>query len=114
MTLLQVGPENPGSISCNGRDFSLLHSSQTGFGTHPVSYPMGNGGSFPGGEARQLPRFIAEAKNAWRIARQNHVRVKSRYSVFEPRSEQRTSRNSISATASFGLHTVSSEGGFAT
>jgi hypothetical protein len=25
----------------------LLHSVQTGSGTHPVSYPMGTGGSFP-------------------------------------------------------------------
>jgi hypothetical protein len=25
-------------------DFSLLHSFQTGSGTHPASYPMGTGG----------------------------------------------------------------------
>jgi hypothetical protein len=30
------------------RDFSLLHSVQTGTGTHPASYPMGTRGSFPG------------------------------------------------------------------
>jgi hypothetical protein len=31
------------------REFSLLHSVQTGFGAHPASYPMGHGGDFPGG-----------------------------------------------------------------
>jgi hypothetical protein len=30
---------------------SLLHAVQTGSGIHPISYPMGNGGSFPGGKA---------------------------------------------------------------
>jgi hypothetical protein len=29
------------------RDFSLLHSVQTGSGNHLASYPMGAGGSFP-------------------------------------------------------------------
>jgi hypothetical protein len=29
----------------------LLHSVQTGSGAHPVSYPMGTGGSFPGDKA---------------------------------------------------------------
>jgi hypothetical protein len=33
------------------RDFSLLHSSQTGPGARPASYPMDTGGSFPGGKA---------------------------------------------------------------
>jgi hypothetical protein len=28
--------------------FSLHHRVQNGFGTHPTSYPMGTGGSFPG------------------------------------------------------------------
>jgi hypothetical protein len=30
-------------------DFPLLHSVQTDPEAHPASYPMGNGGSFPGG-----------------------------------------------------------------
>jgi hypothetical protein len=33
--------EGRGSISC--RDFSLLHSVQTGSGTHSLSYPMSTG-----------------------------------------------------------------------
>jgi hypothetical protein len=33
------------------KDFSLLHSIQTDSGAHPASYPMGTGGSFPGGKA---------------------------------------------------------------
>jgi hypothetical protein len=34
-----------------GLNFSLHHVVQTGYGAHPASYPMGNGGSFPGGKA---------------------------------------------------------------
>jgi hypothetical protein len=30
-----------------GQEFSFLHVVQTGSGAHPVSYPMGTGGSFP-------------------------------------------------------------------
>jgi hypothetical protein len=30
------------------QEFSLLHVVQIGSGTHPVSYPMGTGGLFPG------------------------------------------------------------------
>jgi hypothetical protein len=33
------------------QEFSFLHVVQTGSGAHPASYPMGTGGSFPGGEA---------------------------------------------------------------
>jgi hypothetical protein len=32
-------------------NFSLHHRVQNGSGAHPASYPMGSGGSFPGGEA---------------------------------------------------------------
>jgi hypothetical protein len=34
-----------------GTVFFPLHVVQTGFGTHPASYPVGTVGSFPGGEA---------------------------------------------------------------
>jgi hypothetical protein len=34
-----------------GQGFSLLHIVQTGSGAHLASYPMGTGGSFPGGKA---------------------------------------------------------------
>jgi hypothetical protein len=34
-----------------GQEFSLLHVVQTGSGVHPTSYPMGTGGSSPGGKA---------------------------------------------------------------
>jgi hypothetical protein len=33
-------------------DFSSSRCVQTGSGSHPASYPMGTGGSFPGGKAR--------------------------------------------------------------
>jgi hypothetical protein len=33
------------------QEFSLLRLVQTGSGTHPVSYSMGIGGSFPGSKA---------------------------------------------------------------
>jgi hypothetical protein len=32
-------------------NFSLYHRFQTGSGANPASYPMGTGGSFPGGKA---------------------------------------------------------------
>jgi hypothetical protein len=31
-------------------NFSLHHRVQNGSGAHPATYPMGNGGSFPGGK----------------------------------------------------------------
>jgi hypothetical protein len=34
-----------------GSRFSLLRVVQTGSGVHPTFYPMGTGGSFPGGKA---------------------------------------------------------------
>jgi hypothetical protein len=34
-----------------GQGFSLLHVVQTGSGAHTASFPMGTGGSFPGGKA---------------------------------------------------------------
>jgi hypothetical protein len=33
------------------QEFSILHVVQTGFATHPASYPVGTGGSFAGGKA---------------------------------------------------------------
>jgi hypothetical protein len=38
--------------SPTGAGFSSSPCVQTGSGTHPASYPMGTGGSFPGGNAR--------------------------------------------------------------
>jgi hypothetical protein len=32
-------------------NFSIHHRVQNGSGAHPASYPMGTGGSFPGGKA---------------------------------------------------------------
>jgi hypothetical protein len=34
-----------------GQEFSLLQIVQNGSEAHPTSYPMGTGGSFPGGKA---------------------------------------------------------------
>jgi hypothetical protein len=51
-----------------GKDFSSLHVVQTNYGVHPASYPMGNGGSFPGikrpgREADHSPTTSTEVKN---------------------------------------------------
>jgi hypothetical protein len=46
------GLDNRGFDSRRGAgNFSFLHRVHTGSGTHPTSYPMGNGGSFTGGKA---------------------------------------------------------------
>jgi hypothetical protein len=54
------------------RDFSVLHSFQTGFGIHSTSYTMGinTGGSFlklkrPGREPDHLLPTSAEVKKIW-------------------------------------------------
>jgi hypothetical protein len=50
-------------------DFSSSLCVQIGSGAHPASYPMGAGGSFPGGKARpgraadNTPLSSAEVKN---------------------------------------------------
>jgi hypothetical protein len=38
-------------VPVGSRFVSLLHVIQTGSGAHQTSYPMGTGGSFPGGKA---------------------------------------------------------------
>jgi hypothetical protein len=50
-------------------NFALRQCVQTGTGAHPASYPMGTGGSFPGGkaagpEANHSQPSSAEVKNA--------------------------------------------------
>jgi hypothetical protein len=53
-------------------DFSSSPCVQTGSGAHPASYPMGTGGSFPGGKARpgrdadHSPPSCAEVKGTGR------------------------------------------------
>jgi hypothetical protein len=52
------------------QECSLLHVVQTGYGVHPISYPMGTAGSFPGvkrpgREADHLPPTSAEVKKTW-------------------------------------------------
>jgi hypothetical protein len=53
-----------------GQEFSLLHVVQTTSGAHPVSYPIGKGGSSPGvkqpgREADHSPPTSAEVKKTW-------------------------------------------------
>jgi hypothetical protein len=54
-----------------GSEFSLHHIIQAGSGSHPASYPMGTGGSFPRGVKRQgreadhSPPTNAEVKKMW-------------------------------------------------
>jgi hypothetical protein len=38
-------------VPARAKNFSFHHRVQTGSGTHPASYPIGNRGSFPGGTA---------------------------------------------------------------
>jgi hypothetical protein len=48
------GPNDRGSrvrFSAGTGNFPPRHRVQTGFGTHPIFYPMGNVGSFPGRKA---------------------------------------------------------------
>jgi hypothetical protein len=46
-------------------DFSSSPCVQTGSGAHPASYPIGTGGSFPGGkrDADHSPPSSAQVKN---------------------------------------------------
>jgi hypothetical protein len=48
--VMGCGLGDRGLIPGRAGDFPLLHSIQTGSGAHPASYPVGTGGSFPGGE----------------------------------------------------------------
>jgi hypothetical protein len=50
-------------IPAGVRDFSLFQNIQTSFGTHPTSYLMGTGVSFPRRKAAS-----AEIKNEWDYA----------------------------------------------
>jgi hypothetical protein len=51
---LGYGLDDRGSrvrFPAGAENFSLHHRVQNGSGSHPASYPMGAGGSFPGGKA---------------------------------------------------------------
>jgi hypothetical protein len=54
-----------GSIFRRGEKFCLLHSILTSFGAHPTSYPVGTGGSFPGGEATRAWSWPHTSINCW-------------------------------------------------
>jgi hypothetical protein len=50
---LGYGLDDRGSrvrFPAGAENFSLHHRVQNGSGAHPASYPMGTGGSFPGGK----------------------------------------------------------------
>lgn len=62
--------KNRDSIPSTGKNFSLVHSVQTGSGSNPGSYPVGTGGSFLGGEVagHEVDHShppSAEDKNSW-------------------------------------------------
>jgi hypothetical protein len=65
--------------SPTGADFSSSLCVQTGSGAHPASYPMGTGGSFPGGKARpgrdadHSPPSSAEVKYEYELYLSPHV-----------------------------------------
>jgi hypothetical protein len=49
--MLSGQPRGPSSSRNSGIKLSPLHVTQTGYGAHPASYPMGTGGLSPGGKA---------------------------------------------------------------
>jgi hypothetical protein len=61
----KIGVRSPAGAG----DFSSSPCVQIGSGAHPASYPMGTGGSFPGGKARpgrdadHSPPSSAEVEN---------------------------------------------------
>jgi hypothetical protein len=69
MTRIKAGPPRDlCSTPGRAKDFSLLHSVQTGSGAHPIFHPMGTGGSFSGvkwkgREDHHSPQQSAEFKN---------------------------------------------------
>jgi hypothetical protein len=67
-----------GLIPGRGKGFSLLHRVQIGSRAHPASYPIGTGGSFPGGktlglEANHSPPFSAKVKHGGAITSLPHT-----------------------------------------
>jgi hypothetical protein len=46
-TVTGYGLDGKIQFLAGARDFPLLHSTQTGCGAHPTSYPVGTGVSFP-------------------------------------------------------------------
>jgi hypothetical protein len=54
------------------RDFSLVHSVETGSGAHPA-YPMGTKASFPGGKADHSPPSSAEVETGGAISPLPHM-----------------------------------------
>jgi hypothetical protein len=52
---LRYGLDDRGSIPSRAGILSLRHCNQTGSTTHPSSYPVGTGGSLPGGKVTDVP-----------------------------------------------------------
>jgi hypothetical protein len=48
---MRVVTKRKNSLPAGAGNFSLHRGVQNGSGAHPVSYPMGSRGSFPGGKA---------------------------------------------------------------
>jgi hypothetical protein len=62
----RIGDQFP----AGARNFSLLHSIQTGFGTHTASYPnvfqaLSLKEKLPGHEANHSPPISAKVNNVW-------------------------------------------------
>jgi hypothetical protein len=53
--------DNRGSIAGRGKEFFPLASAQTSFEAHPVSYPIGTGGPFPGVKSGRVVMLITQA-----------------------------------------------------
>jgi hypothetical protein len=63
-----------GRVRCPAlQDLSLLHSVQTGSGTHPASYLMGAGATRQEREADNSPHSSSEVKNGGAIPPIPHV-----------------------------------------
>jgi hypothetical protein len=59
------GLDSQGTRIPVGKYFSSLHVIQTGFGTHPASYPVCPRDSLPGGKADHSPLTSAKVKNTY-------------------------------------------------
>jgi hypothetical protein len=68
---VNIVTQDSGFESQSDRDFSLLHSVQTGSGAHPASYRINSGAlsltvKRPGLESESSPLLSVEVKNMWR------------------------------------------------
>jgi len=75
VTMLRAGRPMFDSWQGQKRDFSLFYWVKTDSGAHPACYPMGSGGSYPGGEAANSFPFSTMVNNAWSYTFTHPIRL---------------------------------------